>query len=190
GDWRDAHFGRFVGMLDEYLELRDNDATFESARPVMAANVRLPEHDSAVPLIEDPVTAAATDLFNVAYEILLQVLHRYFAHTEESDAELATLADSAIGLMTRVIAPLGRLLTALPVGQSFPGRTAGPTFELFYECDYLLPHRRAAWALVRERLQEAVRFCDRIRSDAAHLTEPLAPIRSALDQLADGMVLA
>src|SRR5262249_38822744 len=61
GDWRDAHFGRFVGMLDEYLELRDNDATFESARPVMAANVRLPEHDSAVPLIEDPVTAAATD---------------------------------------------------------------------------------------------------------------------------------
>src|SRR5215813_3091868 len=67
------------------------------------------------------------------------------------------------------IGPLGRLRTPLPVGKSYPGRTAGPTFELFYECDYLLPHRRAAWALLRERLQEAVHFCDRIRSDAAHL---------------------
>src|SRR5262245_37029105 len=97
GDWKDAHFGQFVRMLDEYLELRDNDVAFAPARPVMAANVRLPERAVSVPLIEDPATAAATDLFNVAYEILLQTLHRYFAHTEESDAELATSPTSPSG---------------------------------------------------------------------------------------------
>jgi hypothetical protein len=40
-----------------------------------------------------------TDLFNVSYEILLQILERYFAHTEETDAQLATLANAAVTLM-------------------------------------------------------------------------------------------
>jgi len=74
-----------------------------------------------VPLIEDRLTASCTDLFNVAYEVLLQLLHRYFAHTEESDAELGTLADVAVGLMIDVIGPLGRLVTTLPVGRAIPG---------------------------------------------------------------------
>lgn len=75
-------------------------------------------------------------------------LHRYFAHAEESDAEIGTLADVAVGLMFAVIAPLGQLLTTLPVGPTRPGLTAGPSFELFYESDYLLPRRDAAWALI------------------------------------------
>ena len=40
------------------------------------------------PLIGDEVTARRTDLFNVGYEILLQTFERYFAHTEETDAQL------------------------------------------------------------------------------------------------------
>ena len=54
-------------------------------------------------LITDPLTARVTDLFNVGYEILLQTLERFFAHTEESDAQLKTLADVTVGLMTRVL---------------------------------------------------------------------------------------
>ena len=50
-----------------------------------------------------------TDLFNVGYEVLLQMLERYFAHTEETDAQLATLADAAVALMLRVLKPLGDL---------------------------------------------------------------------------------
>jgi hypothetical protein len=33
GDWRDAHFGRFKRVLDEYLAMRAADPTFEPARP-------------------------------------------------------------------------------------------------------------------------------------------------------------
>jgi hypothetical protein len=186
--WRDAHFGRFVQILDEYHDRRDADASFEPARPVMAANVRLPEHEGTVPLIEDRLAASCTDLFNVAYEVLLQLLHRYFAHTEETDAELGTLADVAVGLMIEVIGPLGQLVTTLPVGPSHPGSTTGPSFELFYQSDYLLPHRRAAWTLIRERLQEAVLFCARIHADA-RVTESLAAVGAALNRFADRLVL-
>ena len=49
-------------------------------------------------------------------EILLQILERYFAHTEETDAQLATLASAAITLMVWVLRPLGDLITTLPVG--------------------------------------------------------------------------
>jgi hypothetical protein len=169
GDWRRAHFGQFVDILDEYLELREADPGFEPVRPVLAATVR--EHSATVPPISDPGTARVTDLFNVGYEILLQMFERYFAHTEESDAELATLADTTMAVMFQVIKPLGDLITTLPAGPAHPGMTAGPSFELFYESDYLMPHREAAWALLTERLTEAAEFADRIAHGAA---EPAA----------------
>ena len=55
---------------------------------MIAANVRPPERDVDMPLIGDPLTARVTDLFNVGYEILLQIFQRFFAHTEETDAQL------------------------------------------------------------------------------------------------------
>ncbi len=84
------------------------------------------------------------DLFNVCYETLLLTLQRFFAHTSETDAQLMTLADVAVNLMLQVIKPLGELITTRPAGEAYPGATAGPSFELFYENDYLLPHRDAA----------------------------------------------
>ena len=102
------------------------------------------------------------DLFNVAYEVLLQIFERFFAHTDESDTQLKTLADATVGLMVRVIKPLGDLITTLPAGSDYPGQTAGPSFELFYESDYLLPHRDAAWALLAERLHVAAGFAQEI----------------------------
>ena len=47
--------------------------------------------------------------------------------------------------MYAAIKPLGTIVTTLPVGPDMPGVTAGPGFELFYQVDYLLPHREAAW---------------------------------------------
>ena len=129
----------------------------------MAANVRPHEGDIEVPLISDLLTARVTDLFNVSYEILLQILERFFAHTQETDAQLKTLADATTGLMTRVLKPLGDLITTLPVGEGHAGMTAGPSFELFYENDYLMPHREAAWALLAERLDEAGWLCSELR---------------------------
>ena len=173
-----------MGVLDEYLALRRRDPAFEPARPVSPANVRPPERDAPVPLITDRTTARCADLFNVGYEVLLQVLQRYFAHTEETDAQLAVLADVAVGLMGSVVAPLGRLVTRLPVGPERPGRTAGPSFELFYETDYLSPHQETAWLLLEERLREAGAFCRRLADEAGHLSEALRPVAAALDAFA------
>ena len=57
--------------------------------------------------------------------------------------------------MAGVLRPLGDLITTLPVGPEHPGRNAGPSFELFYEDDDLLPHRESAWALLEERVRDA-----------------------------------
>jgi hypothetical protein len=153
GDWRDAHYGRFVRTLMEYLALKEADPTFEPARPAVPARVRLPRDVDAGELISDARTAAVSDLFNGCYEALLELLLRFFIHEDESVAELNALADAAVNAMFVVTAPLGRLLTALPVGPSLPGKTAGPTFEIFRR-SYVLPHREAARAVLHERLLE------------------------------------
>jgi hypothetical protein len=144
GHWEKAHFGQFVQILEEYREMCKANPAFDPVRPVMFATVRRSEHDESVPRISERVTSRCGDLFNVSYEILLQILERYFAHTEETDAQLGTLSGATIALMVGVLKPLGNLITTLPVGPEFPGFNAGPSFELFYENDYLMPHRDAA----------------------------------------------
>ena len=116
GEWRDAHFGRLVTVLDEYLDLRDADPTFEPARPVLAVAVREREDGILVPLVTDPFSARAVDLMNAVYEVILQLLARYFAHTDETDDQLDVLAQVAMGLMRNVVKPLGGLVTRLPGG--------------------------------------------------------------------------
>jgi hypothetical protein len=185
GHWQDAHFGQFVSILDEFEQLREADRGFDPVRPVLPLNVRPGEREPSVPLVTHPVTARAMDMFNVSYEILLQILQRFFAHTEETGAELKTLADASVDVMFRAVKPLGNLITTLPAGPGYPGRTAGPSFELFYESDYVLPHREAAWLLLTERLEEAAAFCGSIAADPdAGLAEPLGPVRDALRDIA------
>jgi CDGSH-type Zn-finger protein/truncated hemoglobin YjbI len=185
GEWRAAHFGQFVNILDEYQQLSAANPGFNPVRPVVAANVRPHERDADHPVISDPLTARVTDLFNVAYEILLQIFERFFAHTEESDAQLQVLAGATIALMVRVIKPLGDLITTLPVGPGHPGRTAGPSFELFYENDYLMPHREAAWALLAERLDQAAWLCEAIGSGrGAAIAGPLDPVLATMREIA------
>jgi CDGSH-type Zn-finger protein/truncated hemoglobin YjbI len=190
GEWRDAHFGQFVSILDEYKQLREANPDFDPVRPVLAANVRQPERDVEVPLISDLLTARVTDLFNVGYEILLQVFERFFAHTEETDEQLKVLADATVALMLQVIKPLGDIVTTLPVGGEHTGRTAGPSFELFYETDYLMPHREAAWALLAERLDEASWLCDQLQSGrGAAVAGQLAPVQNALRDIARSLAV-
>ena len=188
GDWEQAHFGQFVQILDEYRTMMASNPGFDPVRPVMFATVRPCEHDEQVPLIGDRVTSRCADLFNVSYEVLLQMLERYFAHTEETDAQLATLANTTIALMAGVLKPLGDLITTLPAGPEHPGLNAGPTFELFYESDYLMPHREAAWTLLEERLREAENFCGLVQEIASdRVAAELDPVCRALDQAADSL---
>src|SRR6266571_2573584 len=122
GDWRDAHFGKFVALLDDYLRCRATDPGFQPARPVQPAYVRRPpdvEADTAI--IGDPLTAQVADLFNAVYETTLQALSRYFVHSGETDDQVTTLATTAKHLMNWVMRPLGSVLTTLPLGPDRPG---------------------------------------------------------------------
>ena len=188
GHWEQAHFGQFVRILDEYRQMKEAKPDFDPVRPVIFATVRRCTHDDSVAQIADGVTARCTDLFNVGYEILLQTLERYFAHTEETDEQLGTLADAAVALMLRVLTPLGSLITTLPVGPDHPGACAGPSFELFYENDCVMPHRAAAWALLEERLREAADFCGPLQQITSEpVRRQLAPVRAALTDVADSL---
>ncbi len=120
------------------------------------------------------------DLFNVSYEALLLMLQRFFAHTEETDAQLKALADATVELMFQAIKPLGDLVTTLPAGPDYPARTAGPSFELFYESDNVLPHREAAWILLTERLRQAAEFCEPDGPCAPAVADGLAAVQSSL----------
>src|SRR6185312_14982612 len=57
GDWIRSHFGTFVGILEDLLAMQAADPTFNPARPVEPAFVRLPPDVVAGALIEDPITA-------------------------------------------------------------------------------------------------------------------------------------
>jgi hypothetical protein len=152
GDWRDAHYGRFLRIWDEYTKLREADPEFEPAHPVIAAFTRQP-YDTAEPqpLLTDPLTREVAEVFNLGYETLLQVLNRFFMHTDETGEQLLALVGAAFALMGGVLGPLGRTLTRLPAGPDHPGHTAGPTFEMYYEFGSAVPWREPAWALLAER---------------------------------------
>jgi hypothetical protein len=191
GDWHDAHFGRLIGILDEYLAARASDPSFEPTRPVVPALVREPESDLAAPVITEPFTIRCMDLLNAVYEVLLQMLSRYFAHSDETDEQLGSLANVSVGVMKDVIKPLGGLVTQLAVGEARPGAAAGPSFELFYAVDYLLPHREAAWTLMEERLREVAELATRCRDACIpSFLVPLSRITDALRRNADRLAAA
>ncbi len=191
GDWHDAHFGRLITILDEYLAAREADPSFDPVRPVLPAVVRPLESGAPVPLITDAFSNRCVDLLNAVYEILLELLARYFAHTDETDEQLAVLADVAVTLMFGAIKPLGGLVTRLPVGPEHPGAVVGPSFELFYEVDILLPHRRAAWMVIEERLRDVAELAMHCR-DSCVITfmAPLAKVTQLLRDQADRLAAA
>ncbi len=167
GDWRDAHFGKFVALLDDYLASRAADPGFQPARPVEPAYVRRPpDLDTETVTITDPLTAQVADLFTAVYETTLQALSRYFVHSGETDAQLTTLAKTAKHLMNWVMRPLGSVLTTLPIGPQRPGMLAGPAFEIVQPSFYVLPHRQAAWRILAERLDDLDARADRLSQNA------------------------
>jgi hypothetical protein len=181
GEWRNAHFGRFHRILEEFLELQRQDPEYEPARPVVPAYVRPPTDVADPVLISDPTTARVADLFNACYELLLQLLLRLFVHGSEGLEELTALSNASQNAMFDVLKPLGYLLTSLPVGPELPGKTAGPTFD-FYRTGYILPHRHAAWLLLHERATGLADACGLLAEQTGH--EVLASVEGTLRALA------
>jgi hypothetical protein len=160
GDWSQAHFGRFVGVLNEYLAMKRANPGFTPARPATPTFVRQPPDVSEVTLCSEPLTIRVAELFTASYEVLLQLLGRFFIHSHETARELQVLSDAAVDLMFGVVEPLGSLLTRLPVGPDRVDMTAGPSFEV-NRTGYLLLHDRAGWIRLHERLTELANYANR-----------------------------
>ena len=133
------------------------------------------------------------DLCNGLYEVILQVLTRYYVHAGETPAELETLARTAKHLMNWVMRPLGSVLTTLPIGPSHPGRTAGPAFEIVRPAYFVLPHREPAWKIISERLHVLTETCAALAQEpdlavlgdlAAKLGSMNGDVRTHLDERA------
>jgi len=160
GDWRQAHYGRFLGIWEEYHRLRAADPGFAPARPVLPAYTRQPfDLPDPVAVATDPLAHQVAELAGLAYECVLHLLLRYFTHTEETDEQLDTLIDAAIGLMAGALRPLATGLAALPVGPEHPGRTAGFAFQMYYTMGNLVPWREPAWTLLHERVALLAAHC-------------------------------
>lgn len=135
-----SHYQRFQGILDDFKK-----HAFEAARPVVANPTR---HN-----VTNPAARAAMELFDEAYAVLLALLTRLFAHTDESEDSIAVLRALAfMPLMTMAIRPLAEVLTAMPAHDPDDGTTAGPSFDTGGAVA-LLPHRDAAWIVLEESLR-------------------------------------
>ncbi|TMD42219.1 MAG: hypothetical protein E6I88_05580, partial [Chloroflexi bacterium] len=113
GDWVDSHFGRFVGVLEDFLAVRRLNPSFDPARPVIPVYVHEPPDVDDPVLIEEPLTRRVGDLFSAVYEVTLQLQSRYFVHHGETLEELDTLAKTVKHLMNWVMRNLGPVMTAL-----------------------------------------------------------------------------
>ena len=182
GDWSTAHYGQFLRVLEEYLEARKSDSDFRPAHPVAAAGMRGVEGVEPDVYITDPGTGVCSDMFNAVYELVLQLIARYFAFGHESPQQRQVLAHTAVDLMFQAIKPLGLLLARLPVGPDDPGATAGANFQLPYRANFLLPHRRSAWIRFAERLEELAAFAADV--DPAEGREVVTAVSMALGRLA------
>ena len=185
GNWATAHYGRFLGVLDEYQAMRKADPGFEPAYPVVAAGMRAVEGIEPDVYITDPVTGGCSDLFNAVYELVLQMIARYFAFGHETPEQRQILANTAVGLMFGAIKPLGLLLARLPVGPDHPGVTAGANFQLPYRASFLLPHRRSAWLRFAERLDELAAFATGLHPPEGE--DVTAAVSQALRRSASGL---
>jgi CDGSH-type Zn-finger protein len=150
-------------------EARAHGEPFDPVRPVIANPMtRFYDDTSGGNLISDPLTHQVADLFNGAYDTMLLMLLRFFAHTDETEAELEKLGRATLRLMMAVARPLGEALAKMPAGhgERLKGKTAGPGFG--YNRDiHLLPHKRSAWVFFGERLHDLARIATELRASAA-----------------------
>ncbi|MDQ2902406.1 MAG: CDGSH iron-sulfur domain-containing protein [Chloroflexota bacterium] len=187
-DHPDAHFWVFDRVRTQYAEAvaqaQQSGVAFEPVRPVISNPMtHFYDDTSGGTVIREPLSHEVADLFNVAYDTMLLMLLRFFAHTDETEAELEHLSRSTLRLMTTVIRPLGEVLTKMPIDQSaLPGKTAGPGFG--YNRDvHLLPHKQSAWTFFGERLWHLATVATKLRLYASIPTE-LQEATAALQDLA------
>jgi hypothetical protein len=161
-----SHFSRFLEM---HRQLTEQGTDFKPARNVVS-NPQIDTGDGppvpGVHYVTHGYTKKVMTLFDNAYGTMLLMLMRYFAHTDESGADLMGVQDTVFfPMMTAGIRPLAEILTQLPAYKG--GKTdyrAGPSF-IIPESIQLLPHRQSAWRVIGDELQMLAERADDIRKE-------------------------
>jgi CDGSH-type Zn-finger protein len=184
----DAHFVVFDSMRIEYENFaaaaQREGRTFEPTRPLLS-NPTTRGFDPApgTNRITDPVAAELAGLFNNAYDVMLGMLLRFFAHGGETEEELRLLARGTLRIMASGLRPLGEALAKLPAGPEYPGKNAGPTFG-YARSLHLISHKRSAWILFLERLYDLAMRLTRL-ADEAKLPPEVQEAAAALESVAE-----
>jgi len=166
-----SHWQRFVDIQQQLETEQSRDPSFEPARPVLANPLTRPHFEVAGGrFITDRLAGQICELHNGVYTSMLLMLLQYFAFAGEAQGARRELRATIRRLMSAVIRPLGELLTELPAGPEHPGRTAGPSFELYGAISAPVDPARA-WLLFAERLADQAEVCDALSR------EPGAPPR-------------
>ena len=179
-----AHFGKFV---DIHNAMQTNTGGSEPAWPVVENPILRQHHDIAFEIrgetvrptiLTSEIARDANEIFVAVYELALQVLLRYFAHTDETEEQRYILAQVFLSLMRYGLTPLGTAMARLPAFKEEPdGRRAGASFE-FYSDTLLLPHKDSAWRFFEERLSQIANASQTLSEAASSAPYPL--LRSAL----------
>lgn len=179
----DNHFAKFTKIREEYLAELQSDNTFQPTRPVIENPLLSLQQDNITPganIITDTLSRDVVEIFVALYEVMLQILLRFFAHTEENEEQMYVLKSAFINLMPFGVSPLAKAITQLPAGEVFPGMNAGPSFEVYADVQ-LLPQMSSAWIFFQERLQEIALACDALIDDAR--TQPYPQLQQALTEV-------
>jgi Ferritin-like len=136
----DSHFQRFTQILRECDDLREREPELEPSLPVLTNPRFQPgSRSSAVSFVTRPETVAVMRFFGECYHTMLVMLKTFFATYStayagttfpESRPQAAMIYAAFFPLMTMVIRPVGEVLARMPAGDTYPGRTAGASFEL------------------------------------------------------------
>jgi hypothetical protein len=179
-DRDDSHYGAFVTILKELLDMGSRGAGFSPARPAMhnpAARLERGYAANANP-IDDPLAERVASLFDAVYGLMLRMLAWSFEFdARDAEAQLKEFCSVAIDLMPRVLLSLGEGLMLMPAGKSHPGKTAGPGFGLTRHV-MLSPDREVTRRLCQEQIRELAAFAadvlkhplpDPVKSGCSHL---------------------
>ncbi|MBW4631014.1 MAG: ferritin-like protein [Iphinoe sp. HA4291-MV1] len=179
-DREDSHFAKFTKIREEYLAELAKDPKFQPARSVIENPLLSLQQDNTTPganIITDPLSRDVVEIFAALYEVMLQILMRFFARTEENEEQLYILRSAFINLMPFGLSPLAKAITQLPAGKEYPNTKAGPSFEVYSDVQ-LLPQMSSAWIFFQERLQEIAVACDALIGDSR--TQPYPQLVQAL----------
>lgn len=169
-----SHFSRFLKMHQEFITELAFDPNFKPSRMVVT-NPIAKDPDSVSESstnITNPDTIQVYELFGETYRTMVLMLMRYFAHTDETAADLIGLQNTVFfPMMTVAIRPLAEILTLLPAGDPESPLRAGPNFSLPPRVQ-LLPHREPAWRLILSAIQDLAARAERIRN-LSSLTDTL-----------------